>query len=140
MASEETALKIRLTFYQNFSVGDIEERKAVGAKKIGGRHCARAATSPQVQNRMVEILRMCAFKVSNRDTVTGLAVKPRIYRQLSKRLRIPRAYSFHDSGSLYEKLEIRCSPSHLRVGAKRLGNFFSVLQKVFLGSFIRLVI
>ena len=38
------------------------------AKKIGGRHRARVATSPQVQNRMVEILRMCTFRISNLDT------------------------------------------------------------------------
>ncbi len=37
-------------------------------KKIGGRHRARVATSPQVQNRMVEILRMCTPDISNRDT------------------------------------------------------------------------
>ena len=42
-------------------------------KKIGGRHRARVATSPQVQNRMVEILRMCSFTLSNPDTVAGLA-------------------------------------------------------------------
>ena len=42
-------------------------------KKIGGRHRARVATSPQVQNRMVEILRMCSFTLSNPDTVIGLS-------------------------------------------------------------------
>ena len=41
------------------------------AKKIGGRHRARVATSPQVQNRMVEILRMCTFDISNLDTATA---------------------------------------------------------------------
>lgn len=37
-------------------------------KKIGGRHRARIATSSQVQNRMVEILRMCTRNISNRGT------------------------------------------------------------------------
>jgi hypothetical protein len=41
------------------------------AKKIGGRYRARVATSPQVQNRMVEILRMCSFTLSNPDTASG---------------------------------------------------------------------
>ena len=39
-------------------------------QKIGGRYRARVATSPQVQNRMVEILRMCTLDISNRDTAT----------------------------------------------------------------------
>ena len=38
--------------------------------KNGGRHRARVATSLQVQNRMVEILRMCGFDISNPDTAS----------------------------------------------------------------------
>ncbi len=43
-------------------------RRSQCDQKIGGRHRARATTSPQVQNRMVEILRMCSRTISNPDT------------------------------------------------------------------------
>jgi len=51
-----------------------QERRAISPKahhtlkKIGGRYRARVTTSPQVQNRMVEILRMCDIDLSNLDT------------------------------------------------------------------------
>jgi hypothetical protein len=101
----------------------------VSFEKIGGRYRARAATSPQVQNRMVEILRMCAFNISNHSTAKFQIVKSQPQRYLLKRLTTRLRIPFHVSGSVYEKLEI-ASKTDLQLRNKASDKGESILSLI----------